>query len=117
MASTGKVSALLDLLSAHGVSLVLPAIYTMPEPARLFRGPRPVTSDLVYVRFLGHHREMDALVARLQREGQRTGEWSELALDRSKGETAAGNTGINVDRRQGWECSLKGGKTGWRADK
>lgn len=74
---------LLDLLRECGVGLVLPAYYTMPGPADLFAGDDPVTSDLVYVRFLGHHRQMDVLVARLQAEGQRDGEWSELALDRS----------------------------------
>jgi len=74
---------LLDLLRERGVSLVLPAIYTMPGPARLFRGPRPVTTDLIYVRFLGHHREMDALIARQRAEGRRNSEWGELALDRT----------------------------------
>lgn len=74
---------LLELLRENGVGLVLPAIYTMPGPERLFSGPRPVTSGLIYVRFLGHHREMDALVARLRKEGKRQGEWSESAMDRS----------------------------------
>ncbi len=74
---------LLDLLRENGVGLVLPAYYTMPAPAELFGGVDPVTSDLIYVRFLGHHREMDALVARLRAEGKRAGEWGELALDRS----------------------------------
>ncbi len=73
---------LLELLRRHGVGLVLPAYYTMPGPQKLFSGPDPVTSDLIYVRFLGHHREMDRLVARLQAEGKRGGEWSELAVDR-----------------------------------
>ncbi|NIM00896.1 MAG: DUF72 domain-containing protein [Acidobacteria bacterium] len=73
---------LLDLLRDNGVGLVLPAYYTMPGPSELFAGEDPVTSDLIYVRFLGHHREMDARVARLQAEGKRAGEWSELALDR-----------------------------------
>ena len=63
---------------------MLPAYYTMPEPATLFGAEEPVTSDWVYVRFLGHHRKMDALVERLRAEGRREGEWSELALDRSE---------------------------------
>ena len=75
---------LLDLLRSHDVGLVLPAYYTMPGPEELFSGHDPVTSDLIYVRFLGHHQQMDALVARLQAEGKRAGEWSELALDRSE---------------------------------
>lgn len=73
---------LLDLLREHGVSLVLPAYYTMPDPDRLFRGPDPQTTDLLYVRFLGDHRRMDALVERLQREEGRPGEWTSLAVDR-----------------------------------
>jgi uncharacterized protein YecE (DUF72 family) len=75
---------LLDLLRSHDVGLVLPAYYTMPGPDELFSAHDPVTSDLIYVRFLGHHRQMDALVARLQAQGKRTGEWSELAVDRSE---------------------------------
>lgn len=74
---------LLDLLQERGVCLVLPAIYTMPGPARLFGGPRPVTTNLIYVRFLGHHREMDQLIARQREQGRRDSEWGELALDRS----------------------------------
>ena len=37
----------------------------------------------IVLRTLGHHRQMDALVARLQAAGKRAGEWSELAVDRS----------------------------------
>ena len=43
----------------------------------------PVTTDLIYVRFLGHHREMDQLIARQRAEGRRDSEWGETALDRS----------------------------------
>lgn len=75
---------LLDLLRQRGAGLVLPAIYTMPGPARLFKGPRPVTSDLVYVRFLGDHRRMDERVARLRAEGRRAADWSEIAVDRTE---------------------------------
>jgi len=74
---------MLDLLREHGVGLVLPAYYTMPGPEALFAGPEPVTNDLIYVRFLGHHKRMDELVAGLQAAGKRRGEWSELALDRT----------------------------------
>lgn len=73
---------LLDLLRERGIPLVLPAYYTMPDPARLFAGPDPVTAELVYARFLGHHREMDARVKRLRREGKRSADWNALALDR-----------------------------------
>ena len=74
---------LLDLLRAHGVSLALSAYYTMPAPEKLFAGPDPGTAGLTYVRFIGDHRQMDALVAKLKQEGKRTGEWSQLALDRT----------------------------------
>jgi uncharacterized protein YecE (DUF72 family) len=74
---------LLDLLRGRGVGLVLPAIYTMPGPGRLFHESEPVTSNTVYVRFLGDHREMDELVARLRSEGRRRADWNELALDRA----------------------------------
>jgi uncharacterized protein YecE (DUF72 family) len=74
---------LLDLLRERRVALVLPVYYTMPGPERLFAGPDPLTTDLVYVRFLGHHRKMDELVESLRRDGRRTGDWNELAVDRS----------------------------------
>lgn len=73
---------LLDLLRARGVPLVVSVYYTMPGPEKLFAGPDPVTGDLLYVRFLGDHRRMDALVEKLRDEGRRAGDWSETALDR-----------------------------------
>ncbi len=75
---------LLDLLRERGVGLTLPAYYTMPSPGRLFRGPEPATAETIYVRFLGNHREMDRLVARLKKEGKRGGEWDALAVDRTR---------------------------------
>jgi uncharacterized protein YecE (DUF72 family) len=76
-------SPLLDLLHRRGVALVLPAIYTMPGPEKLFAGEDPVTTDLIYVRFLGHHRRMDELVRRLREEGKRNADWNEIAVDRA----------------------------------
>jgi uncharacterized protein YecE (DUF72 family) len=73
---------LLDLLREQGAALVLPAIYTMPGPEKLFAGVEPVTSELVYVRFLGDHRRMDRRVALLRERGRRAADWSELAVDR-----------------------------------
>jgi len=75
---------LLDLLREREVALVLPVYYTMPGPERLFAGPDRLTTDLVYVRFLGHHRKMDDLVEKLRKEGKRTGDWNALALDRTE---------------------------------
>jgi len=76
-------SPLLDLLRAHGVALAYSAYYTMPGPDKLFAGPDPRTADFSYVRFIGDHKKMDALVARLKAEGKRTGDWSALAVDRT----------------------------------
>jgi uncharacterized protein YecE (DUF72 family) len=55
----------------------------MPGPERLFDGPDPATTDLLYVRFLGHHRKMDELIARLRREGKRTADWNATAVDKT----------------------------------
>ena len=75
---------LLDLLRRRDVPLVFPVYYTMPTAARLFAGADPRTSDLMYIRFLGDHKRMDALVARLREEGKRAGDWTETALDRDE---------------------------------
>lgn len=75
---------LVEELRARNIGLVLPDIYTMPRPGRIFAGPDPVTAKTIYVRFLGHHRQMDSLVQKLIREGKRTGEWDSLAVDRTK---------------------------------
>jgi len=74
---------LLDVLRQRRVALVLPAIYTLPGPRRLFAGPDPVTTDLIYVRFLGHHRRMDERINRLREAGERSADWNELAVDRT----------------------------------
>ncbi len=74
---------LLDLLRERGVALALSAYYTMPGPEKLFSGADPWTTDLCYVRFIGDHKRMDALVAKLKADGKRAGEWSALAVDRT----------------------------------
>ncbi len=74
---------LIDLLRKRGVILAITAYYTMPQPERLFSGPNPLTADLVYARFIGDHKKMDALVGTLKAEGKRTGDWSALAVDRT----------------------------------
>jgi uncharacterized protein YecE (DUF72 family) len=74
---------LLDVLRERRVALVLPAIYTLPGPSRLFAGPDPVTTELIYVRFLGHHRKMDERITRLRASGKRSAAWNELAVDRT----------------------------------
>ena len=73
---------LLELLKARGIPLAFSAYYTMPAPEALFAGPDPRTAELTYVRFIGDHKKMDALVAKQKAEGKRAGEWSALAVDR-----------------------------------
>lgn len=75
---------LLDLLRERGIGLALSAYYTMPSPETLFAGADPKTTDLTYVRFIGDHKKMDALVAKLKAEGARASEWSALAVDRTQ---------------------------------
>lgn len=74
---------LLDLLRTHGTALAYTAYYTMPGPEKLFGGRDPQTADFVYARFIGDHKRMDARVAKLREEGERTADWSALAVDRS----------------------------------
>ena len=74
---------LLDLLKERGIPLAFSAYYTMPAPEKLLAGPDPRTAELTYVRFIGDHKKMDALVAKLKSEGKRAGEWSALAVDRT----------------------------------
>ena len=81
--ATWIAAPLLELLRERGITLAISAYYTMPLPEKLFAGPDPGTTELSYVRFIGDHKRMDALVARLQDEGKRTGDWSELAVDRT----------------------------------
>ncbi len=74
---------LIDLLRDRGVALAMSAYYTLPAPEKIFAGPDPRTTDLTYVRFIGEHKRMDALVANLKAAGKRAGDWSELAVDRT----------------------------------
>jgi uncharacterized protein YecE (DUF72 family) len=74
---------LLDLLRERGIPLALSAYYTMPAPEKLFAGPDPRTAELTYARFIGDHKKMDALVAKLRGDGKRVGDWSALAVDRA----------------------------------
>ena len=74
---------LYDLLRRHGVTLALIAYYTLPAPARLFAGADPVTGPFGYLRFLGHHRQMDKLVRAAREERGKTTDWDELLVDRT----------------------------------
>jgi len=74
---------LLDLLRSHGVALAATAYYTMPGPGPLLAGPDPLTGPFAYVRFLGDHKRMDALIARARAERGKARDWDELLVDRS----------------------------------
>lgn len=75
---------LLDLLRRHHVALAFVAYYTMPSGPELLSRIEAVTTDFAYARFLGHHREMDLLVARARQEGGRRGDWDSLIVDREE---------------------------------
>jgi uncharacterized protein YecE (DUF72 family) len=70
-------------LRERGITLALSAYYTMPAPEGLLAGPDPRTTDLSYIRFIGDHKKMDALVSKLRADGKRLGDWSALAVDRT----------------------------------
>ena len=74
---------LLDVLRERGVGLALSAYYTMPAPEAVFATLDPPATDLTYVRFIGDHKKMDALVARLKKEGTRATDWGATAIDRT----------------------------------
>jgi uncharacterized protein YecE (DUF72 family) len=74
---------LLEMLRGRGLALALVAYFTMPAPARLLQRIDPVTAPFTYVRFLGHHRQMESLVKKAQRERGKQGQWNELLVDRT----------------------------------
>ncbi len=73
---------LLDLLRSRGVALAFIDYYTTPGMARIAADPSAATADFAYARFLGNHREMDALVEKKAKEGGRR--WDEVVRDRSR---------------------------------
>ena len=74
---------LLELLRSRGVALAFAHYYTMPSLAALLERCDPVTADFAYVRFLGHHREMDRQVSEARAEGARSRDWDRLIVDRT----------------------------------
>jgi uncharacterized protein YecE (DUF72 family) len=77
---------LLEALRARGVALALTAYYTMPPVERTLErvaAAGGLPADFGYVRFLGHHHQMDGLVAAAVEAGTRRGEWSSLLVDRT----------------------------------
>lgn len=75
---------LLTLLRERGIALALVDYFTMPSGPVLMQRIDPVTTDFAYVRFLGHHREMDLMVAEARERGLRHGDWDSLILDRTE---------------------------------
>jgi uncharacterized protein YecE (DUF72 family) len=66
---------LLGLLRAHQVAFALTDQEWMPRPAALWKqwGPKLLTGDVAYVRFLGQRKRIDAL----------TGTWDKIVIDRT----------------------------------
>lgn len=56
----------------------------MPHPAKLVQRIDPVTAPFGYLRFLGHHRQMDTLVKRAREERGKERDWDEVIVDRSR---------------------------------
>ena len=75
---------LMDILRRNRVALALNDYFTMPPIDRFLEKSDPGTADFLYVRFLGHHRLMDARVRKAVEQGSREREWGALALDRTR---------------------------------
>ncbi len=73
---------LLDLLRSRGAALARIDYNTTPGMSRLAATAEAVTSRFAYVRFLGNHREMDALVEKKAASGGRR--WDSVVRDRSR---------------------------------
>jgi len=75
---------LLDLLRTHNVALTVACYYTMPALDQLMKEMDVVTSDFSYIRFLGNRKQMDSLIDKLMKEGEKDKQWNELVVDRTK---------------------------------
>lgn len=75
---------LLDLLRSRGISLVFIDYYTMDPLPVLAARDGVFTSSFVYVRFLGHRKEMDAAVKQAQAAGVRKRPFESILLDRTR---------------------------------
>ena len=73
---------LLELFRSKGASLAFIDYYTMPGMVRFAAQPGSLTSTFAYVRFLGHHRQMDALVEEKAKDGGRR--WDAVVKDRTR---------------------------------
>jgi uncharacterized protein YecE (DUF72 family) len=75
---------LLSLLTEHNIALTLISFYTMPALDDLMKKMDVVTSDFTLIRFLGHHKQIDSLIAKMMEEGKKEKEWNELVIDRTR---------------------------------
>ena len=75
---------LLDLLQSRKISLVFIDYYTM-EPLPSLAGRKGIfTSEFVYIRFLGNHKQMDAAVQSARASGTRNFDWGSLLVNRTQ---------------------------------
>lgn len=74
---------LLSFLREQNVALTLIHYDTMPPLQELMRKRDVITTDFTLIRFLGHRKQMDALIAQLIEQGKKDKEWNELVLDRA----------------------------------
>lgn len=72
---------LFEMLRRRGIALAFIDYYTTPNMARIAARPEAATADFAYVRFLGHHREMDARVEEKARVGGKR--WDAVVQDRT----------------------------------
>ncbi|MFH2005285.1 MAG: DUF72 domain-containing protein [bacterium] len=75
---------LLDLLRSRGIALALASYFTLPQPDRLMADNDLLTASFGYVRFLGHHKQMDRLAAEARRATGKRRDWDELLVDRTE---------------------------------
>ena len=73
---------LFDLLRPRGIALAFIDYYTTPSMPRIAARPDAATAPFAYLRFLGNHREMDAVVEAKAKEGGRR--WDSVVRDRTR---------------------------------
>lgn len=75
---------LLDLLRRHRAALVLSAYHTMPALDELLQNHvDPLTTDYALVRFIGHRKEIEALIQAKIKKGEKKREFDEIVMDRT----------------------------------
>ena len=87
---------LFDLLRTRKVALAFTDFYTVPGMPRIAARTEALTADFAYLRFLGHHREMDAVVEAKAKAGGRR--WDAVVQDRSRAAVGAPREVRDLDR-------------------